>query len=65
MNVPAKYRQAVYWVVLVARVVLGVLGGLGLVSEDAVAQSGGIVLELVTIFSAVLALKNITPDKPE
>lgn len=65
VNIPAKYRQVVYWVVLVATVVVGVLGGFGLVPEDAVAKGGNIVLEIVTVISAILALSNIKPDEPK
>jgi hypothetical protein len=64
MNIPAKYREAVYWVVLVCTVIVGVLSGLGLVPQDAVVKGGETVLQIVTVIGAVLALRNITPDKP-
>lgn len=63
MNVPARYRQFIYWVVLVATIVLGVLSGFGLIPADAVETGGRVVLEVVTVISAVLALRNITPDE--
>lgn len=62
MNVPAKWRTVIYWVVLVATIVVGVLSGLGLVPEDAVVNGSKVVLEIVTVIGAILALKNITPD---
>jgi hypothetical protein len=63
MNIPAKYREAVYWVVLVCTVVVGVLSGLNLVPQDAVVRGGETVLQLLTVIGAILALKNITPDE--
>lgn len=63
MNVPAKYRQVIYWVVLVATIVLGVLTGLDLVPADAVTKGSAVVVEIVTVIGAILALKNITPDE--
>jgi hypothetical protein len=63
MNIPAKYRAVIYWVVLVATVVLGVLSGLGLIPQDAVTKGGETVVFLLTIFAQVMALRNIKPDE--
>jgi hypothetical protein len=62
MNVPAKYRQVIYWIVLVATVIVGVLTGLDLVPADAVSKGGEAVLEILTVIGAFLALRNIKPD---
>jgi hypothetical protein len=63
MNIPAAWRVAIYWIVLVATVVVGVLSGLGLVPQDAVMKGGETVVFLLTVFAQVMALKNISPDK--
>jgi hypothetical protein len=57
MNVPAKYREGIYWAVLISTVFVGVLSAFGAIPQDAVIQ-------IVTVIGALLALKNITPDKP-
>jgi hypothetical protein len=62
MNVPAKYRQVIYWVVLVATVIMGVLTGLDLVPADAVTKGGEAVIEIITVIGAILALRNLTAD---
>jgi divalent metal cation (Fe/Co/Zn/Cd) transporter len=63
MNVSAKWRVVIYWAVLIATIVLGVLTGFGLVPADAVTTGAQVVTNLVTVIAAVLALKNISPDK--
>jgi len=63
MNIPAKYRVVIYWVVLVATVIIGVLSGLGLVPQDAVVKGSEAVLQILTVIGAALALRNVTPDE--
>ena len=63
MNVPAKWRAVIYWVVLVATVAMGVLTGLDLVPAEAVTKGGEVVLSIVTVIGSILALKNLTPDE--
>jgi hypothetical protein len=63
MNIPAKYRVVIYWLVLVCTVIIGILSGLNLVPQDAVTKAGETVAFLLTIFAQIMALKNITPDE--
>jgi hypothetical protein len=64
MNIPAKYRTVLYWIVLVATVVFGVLSGMGLVPQDAVVKGTESVVAILVVISQILALLNIKPDAP-
>jgi hypothetical protein len=63
MNIPAKYRTVLYWIVLVSTVVIGVLSGLGLVPQDAVVKGTESVVAILVVITQILALMNIKPDE--
>jgi uncharacterized membrane-anchored protein len=63
MNIPAKYRTVVYWMVAVvsAASVIGTM--FGLIPKEAVNDGLQTGAEIVAFLSAILALRNIKPDE--
>lgn len=63
MNVPAKYRQILYWVTLVVAAAAGVASAFGLVDVEAVEKGAAAATIILGLISSALALRNITPDE--
>jgi hypothetical protein len=63
VNIPAKYRIAIYWIVLVGSAGFVVGSGFGVIPQEAIDRGVAAGLQLVSLIGAVLALRNITPDE--
>ena len=59
MNIPAKYRKAIY----IGAIAVAVLAfGAGIVTPDQVNAGVDTASQVVTLLASILALMNVTPD---
>lgn len=59
MNIPAKYRKAVYYVAIAAAVAAFAAG---IVTPDDVKNGVDTASQVVALMASILALLNLTPD---
>lgn len=63
ITIPAKYRTAFYWLVVVVAGAVTIASGLEVIPVEAVERgvtAGGLILGFL---GGILALRNITPDE--
>jgi hypothetical protein len=63
LNLPAWARTTIYALTCICAVGLTVGNAFGLIPSDAIERGVSTGTQILTILSAVLALRNITPDE--
>lgn len=61
----ATARKVVYWATLLVVVLASLGSAFGIIPVEAVEKGGAVAALLLTAVAPILALLNITPDKPK
>jgi len=62
MNIPAQYRQVIYWVTFAVAAAAGVAGAFDLISVEAVQKGAEAATIILGLIASALALRNISDD---